>query len=211
MTARRRRALKTGASARGLHPISRMASASSAPARDEFITYDERTSPLTPAIVPSVRVSSAPSRFMRSLRATIASASASFPAMARTAPPLAARASEAAASACSHLTGARAPSAFLASGMLSRWRLRPSYWNRALSEIHSSFTSSFSRGTMRMTSVPRVSTRMLQPSASLTSTDSTPLSSQFRAVKAYGLEVRAPTGHRSITFPESSLAMSFST
>ncbi len=37
------------------------------------------------------------------------------------------------------------------------------------------------------------------------------LSSQLRAVNAYGLEVSAPTGHRSTTFPLSSLTMSFST
>lgn len=37
------------------------------------------------------------------------------------------------------------------------------------------------------------------------------LVSQGRAVKAYGLEVKAPTGHRSITFPDSSDLKSFST
>ena len=61
------------------------------------------------------------------------------------------------------------------------------------------------------TSGPLVSIFVLEPSASLTSMDSVLFSSQFRAVKAKGLDVRAPTGQRSITLPESSLDMSFST
>jgi hypothetical protein len=43
------------------------------------------------------------------------------------------------------------------------------------------------------------------------SIDITDLVSQGRAVKAYGLEVSAPTGQISITFPESSDLKSFST
>ena len=39
----------------------------------------------------------------------------------------------------------------LTRGTLRRWRLRPSYWKRALSLIHSSFTASFCTGTMRIT------------------------------------------------------------
>ena len=55
---------------------------------------------------------------------------------------------------------------------------------RVLSEIHSSFTSSFRRGSTRITWAPRVSTRMLAPSASSTSTDSVLVSSHDRASKA---------------------------
>ncbi len=45
----------------------------------------------------------------------------------------------------------------------------PSTTWRVLSEIHSSFTSSLTRGRMRITSRPRVSTRIALPSASITS------------------------------------------
>ena len=55
-----------------------------------------------------------------------------------------------------------------------------------------------------MTSRPRVSTRMLEPSASITSTDSVLANSQTRPVKANGLWVSAPTGQRSATLPCSS-------
>ncbi len=44
-----------------------------------------------------------------------------------------------------------------------------------------------------LTSVPRASTRMLAPIASLTSMLSVGFSSQLRAVNAYGLLVSAPT------------------
>ena len=53
-----------------------------------------------------------------------------------------------------------------------------------LSEIHSSFTPSWLRGKMRITSRPLVSTRMFDPSASITSMDSVLVNSQGRAVKA---------------------------
>ena len=49
---------------------------------------------------------------------------------------------------------------------------RPSQAKRVLSEIHSSLTSSLLRGRTRITSRPRVSTRMAEPSASMTSMDS---------------------------------------
>ena len=71
--------------------------------------------------------------------------------------------------------------------------------------------SSFSRGITRITSLPRASTRMFEPSASLTSTVSVLLSSQLRYVKAVGLEVNAPTGHRSTTLPDSSDCIVFCT
>lgn len=46
----------------------------------------------------------------------------------------------------------------LTMGVLSLCRLSASYWKRALSLIHSSFTASFRRGVMRITSTPREST-----------------------------------------------------
>ena len=67
------------------------------------------------------------------------------------------------------------------------------------------------RGMMRMTSPARVLTTMLDPRASITSIDSVVRSSQVLAVNAYGLDVSAPTGHRSITLPESSELNIFST
>ena len=80
-----------------------------------------------------------------------------------------------------------------------------------MSEIHSSFTSSFSRGRMRSTSPARASTRMLLPTASMTSTDSVFDSSHDRATNAYGFEVSAPTGQRSMMLPDSSDDSAFST
>ena len=45
---------------------------------------------------------------------------------------------------------------------------------------------------------------MCEPTASITSIDSVFLSSHGLASKTYGLEVRAPTGQRSITLPDNS-------
>ena len=73
-----------------------------------------------------------------------------------------------------------------------------------LSEIHSSLTSSLSRGSTRMTSGPRTSMRMLLPTASITSMDSVLRQLPGRATKAYGFEVSAPTGQRSMMLPDSS-------
>ena len=55
-----------------------------------------------------------------------------------------------------------------------------------------------------MTSLPRASTRMAEPSASITSIDGVFDSSQGRAMNSYGFEVSAPTGQRSTTLPDSS-------
>ena len=60
------------------------------------------------------------------------------------------------------------------------------------------------------TSSPTASTRILEPTPSITSIDSVFSSSQLRALNAYGFEVSAPTGHKSITFPESSEVSVFS-
>mmetsp|Transcript_1307 Transcript_1307/g.3423 ORF Transcript_1307/g.3423 Transcript_1307/m.3423 type:complete len:275 (-) Transcript_1307:373-1197(-) len=96
-------------------------------------------------------------------------------------------------------------------GESMRWRLSPSNAKRVLSEIHSSLMSSLRRGSTRITSPPRVSTRMFDPNPSSTSIESVVRSSHGRAVKAYGFEVSAPTGQRSATLPESSESSIFST
>ena len=97
-----------------------------------------------------------------------------------------------------------------------------------LSEIHSSLMSSFILGMILRTSPVLWVMTMLLPTQSNTSTVSVFLVSQGRAMKAYGLLVRAPTGHRStkkvikihehklsnlipITFPDSSLRSILST
>ena len=51
---------------------------------------------------------------------------------------------------------------------------------------------------------------MFEPTASITSILSVFLSSQGLASKAYGFEVNAPTGHKSITFADSSESIDFS-
>jgi hypothetical protein len=71
--------------------------------------------------------------------------------------------------------------------------------------------TSLTLGNILSTSPVRVVTTILLPIASRISTVSVFLVSQGLAVKAYGFEVRAPTGHRSITFPESSDRKNFST
>ena len=97
-----------------------------------------------------------------------------------------------------------------------------------LSEIHSSLMSSFILGMILRTSPVLWVMTMLLPTQSNTSTVSVFLVSQGRAMKAYGLLVRAPTGHKStkkvikihehklsnlipITFPDSSLRSILST
>ena len=77
---------------------------------------------------------------------------------------------------------------------------KPSKEKRVLSEIH----SSFNKGTIRITSVSFVSTLILDPILSQTSIVSTEVISQGRATNAYGFEVNAPTGHKSITLPDNS-------
>lgn len=78
-------------------------------------------------------------------------------------------------------------------------------------EFTESIFTSFSLGMILMTSPVLVDTIMLDPTASNTSTLSVFRVSHGRAVNAYGFEVRAPTGHKSITFPDSSDRKNFST
>ncbi len=114
-------------------------------------------------------------------------------------------ASDISTNACSQDAGWKLP-CWRIKGIVSRWVVRPSQAKRDLSLIHSSLMSSFNRGKTRMTTIPRLSTRMFEPSPSRTSTVSVWYSSHGRALKAYGLDVKAPTGHRSMTFPESSVS-----
>ncbi len=58
----------------------------------------------------------------------------------------------------------------------------PSQAKRVLSEIHSWLTSSLMRGRTRSTARPRVSTRIADPMASMTSINSVFSSSQGRAM-----------------------------
>uniref|UniRef100_A0A182JFS3 Uncharacterized protein n=1 Tax=Anopheles atroparvus TaxID=41427 RepID=A0A182JFS3_ANOAO len=111
----------------------------------------------------------------------------------------------------SHPTASSSPLGLRSIGAISRWRFSPSQAKRDLSDSHSSLMASFSRGSMRSTSPVRVPTTMLLPSASSTSIDSVLRISHGRATKLYGLLVSAPTGHRSITLPDSSERNSFST
>lgn len=72
-------------------------------------------------------------------------------------------------------------------------------------------STSWVRGRILSTSPVRCVIKMFDPTASITSMESVLRSSQGRAMKAYGFEVRAPTGQRSITLPLSSERNIFST
>ena len=58
-------------------------------------------------------------------------------------------------------------------------------------------------GKTLFTSHPYVSTLIFEPTASITSIVSVFFNSQGLASKTYGFDVRAPTGHKSITFSDS--------
>ena len=116
--------------------------------------------------------------------------------MAETLPATAAKAS-------AQLAGLSRPST-RTYGRSSRCVFNPSTMCRVLSEIHSSLMASLTRGKMRTTSRPRASTRIPEPSASMTSINSVLPYSQGRAWNAVGFAVSAPTGQRSTTLPCSS-------
>ena len=65
-------------------------------------------------------------------------------------------------------------------------------------------------GSIRFTSQPYVSILIFEPTASITSIDSVFFNSHGLASKTYGFDVSAPTGHKSITLPESSDSIDFS-
>jgi hypothetical protein len=74
--------------------------------------------------------------------------------------------------------------------------------NRALSEIKILFIAMFFFGVIRTILVCFTATNMFEPKLSVRSIDSRVLSSHGLALKAYNLDVKAPTGHKSITLPE---------
>ena len=86
---------------------------------------------------------------------------------------------------------------------------KPSYENRVLSVIHCWFIKGFVLGNIRINSDPLVSILIFEHIPSKTSIDSTLVNSQGLTVKAYGLDVNAPTGHKSITFPDNSDSNNF--
>lgn len=90
---------------------------------------------------------------------------------------------------------------------LLKYQLNP----KSQKNLNKEWGTSLRRGRIRRTSPVRVVTMMLLPTASWTSTLSVLRVSQGRAVKLYGLEVSAPTGHKSIMFPDSSDRNIFST
>lgn len=85
-----------------------------------------------------------------------------------------------------------------------RWRYSPSYEKRILSEIQSEFIRLLGRGKTRSIEEPRKSKRIDEAIESVMSKEKKDLSSHGLALNEYGLEVKAPTGHKSITFPETS-------
>lgn len=76
-----------------------------------------------------------------------------------------------------------------------------------MSEIHSSFILLFCRGRTRSKSKPLKSSCTEGARTSTISLVYTRINSQFLALKANGFDVSAPTGHKSIMFPESSLVI----
>lgn len=64
------------------------------------------------------------------------------------------------------------------------------------------FTAIFFFGVTRTTLVCLTATNIFDPILSVTSIVSTVFNSQGLALNAYNLEVKAPTGHKSITLPD---------
>ena len=93
---------------------------------------------------------------------------------------------------------------FLINGLSILLNFKPSYENRVLSDIHSSLISSLTIGRTLITSLFLVSNLIFEQTASETSIDSVLFSSQDLVVKENGFEVKAPTGHKSIIFPDNS-------
>ena len=95
------------------------------------------------------------------------------------------------------------PSGPRASG--SRIRSSARRWGNAkrpLSQSQPPSTSGWFRDCTRLTAPSRVVARMLQPAGQRPQTVGTSWISQGRASKRYCVEVSAPTGQSSITFPE---------
>lgn len=73
--------------------------------------------------------------------------------------------------------------------------------NLVLLVIQSSFKVSIKMGNIRITKLLATSIRIEAAIASSTSILSIDFNSQGRAVNVYGMEVNAPTGHKSIILP----------
>ena len=179
------RALSTGASQRGLAPTSRQASACSMPGdrRVEQIAGAPASGSSLRAVLAAVEVGRAQRRHQvleRGHRLGVAQVAGDRRRCA----------SGAAASGLGDRLERLAPARRLQLavpadiGLVEPLARSPSQTKRVLSEIHSSFTSSLIRGRMRITSRPRASTRMFEPTASITSMVSVLFSSHGRAVKA---------------------------
>ncbi|GER26228.1 cellulase [Striga asiatica] len=169
---------------------------------------DKRRSALGFGPFPSHQMLFDPNLFRKSFRAIIDSASDNFPATPTISDGLTLwMTSATTARASRQLTVLKRPSAPRIIGLADIIKDKDSLANG----YSSTYGTSFNRGTMRMTSGPLLSMRILEPTASVTSMLSVPFSSQLRALKAKGFEVRAPTGQISITFPDNSLVISRST
>lgn len=83
-----------------------------------------------------------------------------------------------------------------------RLTLNASNEKRVTSEIQKSFKFLLYRGIIRNMSILRRSTRILTHKLSLTSIVLKLFNSHGRAINEYGLDVNAPTGHKSIILPE---------
>ena len=101
------------------------------------------------------------------------------------------------------LVGTRVPSASRTSGVVRRsGALAHGKAKRSLSVIHSSLTSGSLPAMRRSTTPRRMSTRMAEPEASCSVTESVETRSMGRARKRYLALVRAPTGQIWMMLPE---------
>lgn len=104
-----------------------------------------------------------------------------------------------------HHNSSKVPSYLRLMGKDKRCFFKPSYICLPLSETHSSFTSSLTRGRILISSAPLLFNSMFAPRPSETSTEYVVFNSHGQAVNVYGIWVRAPTGHRSAAFALNSL------
>ena len=81
---------------------------------------------------------------------------------------------------------------------------KPSYEKRSLSEIQHSLIDSSSRGSILITLFCLICASSGEPKLSWCAKVGLLISSHVRALYLNGLLVRAPTGHKSMIFPESS-------
>lgn len=84
----------------------------------------------------------------------------------------------------------------------TRKLVKASKENLTLSEIKASLNKLFFFVVMRIIFNSFIAIKIFDPMLSVKSIDSFVFNSQGRDLKAYKREVNAPTGHKSITFPE---------